>query len=55
MDKASISQDEVLFQPVFEFQKGFYYAVAISSFFVALGIYAFYYQTRWGMGVTGLN
>lgn len=55
MDKASISQDEVLFQPVFEFQKGFYYAVAISSFFVALGIYAFYYQTRWGMGVTGMN
>ena len=55
MTNTSNNQDEILFRPVLEFKKGFYITVAILSIFIFLGIYAFYYQTKWGLGVTGLN
>jgi molybdopterin-containing oxidoreductase family membrane subunit len=55
VSNSSGSQNEILFRPVFEFKKGFYITVALLTIPWFLGVYAFFYQTRHGMGVTGLN
>jgi len=52
---ADAGLDEVLFRPVLTTSKWFYATVAILLCFTGLGVFAYLYQFRNGLGVTGLN
>ncbi len=47
--------EEVLLRPVREANRNYYIAVAVLSLIVAWGFFAYFYQLKRGLGVTGLN
>jgi Ni/Fe-hydrogenase subunit HybB-like protein len=49
------AHEEILFRPIEQSGKGFYWAVAILSAFILWGVVAYVTQYYWGLGVTGLN
>ena len=55
MHSALDKHDEILLRPVLDFKKSFYITWAVLGIIWLIGIYAFLYQTRWGLGTTGLN
>ncbi|MBI5015373.1 MAG: polysulfide reductase NrfD [Deltaproteobacteria bacterium] len=52
---SEVGLDEVLFRPILQTGKGFYLTVGALLSVVALGVFAYLYQFRYGLGVTGLN
>jgi Ni/Fe-hydrogenase subunit HybB-like protein len=49
------AHEEILFRPIEQSGKGFYWTVAILSAFILWGVVAYVTQYYWGLGVTGLN
>ena len=50
-----LGYDEVLLDPIRRTGPKFYFTVAVLGSLVLLGFYAYFYQLRKGLGVTGLN
>ncbi len=56
MRKLSVNEpDEILFRPVLHTGRTFYYTVAGLLAVIGWGIYAYSWQLRYGLGVTGMN
>jgi Ni/Fe-hydrogenase subunit HybB-like protein len=49
------AHEEILFRPIEQTGRGFYWTVAILSAFILWGFVAYVTQYYWGLGVTGLN
>ncbi len=47
--------EEVLLRPIREVNRNYYITVAVLSLIVAWAFFAYFYQFKWGLGVTGLN
>jgi Ni/Fe-hydrogenase subunit HybB-like protein len=47
--------DDILYRPILHTGKEFYWTIAILVAFILLAVYAYIYQFRTGLGVTGLN
>jgi Ni/Fe-hydrogenase subunit HybB-like protein len=47
--------EEILFRPIEQTGRGFYWTVAILSVFILWGVVAYVTQYYWGLGVAGLN
>jgi len=50
-----LGPDAVLLQPIVATRSAFYYIALLLLGFGALGLFAWMYQLRWGLGKTGLN
>ena len=55
LKKAFEHDEKTLLKPVQESNRNYYLTVFILSLVVAWGFYAYFYQLRTGLGVTGLN
>ncbi len=54
-DKYKNELDEVLYKPIYETGKGFYYTVVILLMVLIWAAYTFITQVYYGLGVTGMN
>ncbi len=54
-DRGSVQEDAVLFEPILKTGKSFYLVALFLLAIAAWGFYAYTFQFRYGLGVTGLN
>src|SRR4030067_3192974 len=54
-DEKANTEDTILFQPIVQTGKRFYITVMVLLLIIIWAFYAWIYQLRYGLGVTGLN